>query len=91
MLDIPCRCDCYQFSTSAATSNRLNSYTYDAAGNVTYDGVHHYTYDAEGRVLEVDSGSTASYVYNENGQRVRKNTGSTWTEYYYGPSGNVQS
>ncbi|HUY81587.1 MAG TPA: RHS repeat-associated core domain-containing protein [Acidobacteriaceae bacterium] len=82
---------CYNLSSSAATNNRLNSYTYDAAGNVTYDGTHHYTYDAEGRVLEVDGGSTASYVYNENGQRVRKNTGSTWTEYYYGPGGNVQS
>ena len=50
-----------------------------------------YTYDANGRVLEVDGGSTASYVYNENGQRVRKNTGSTWTEYFYGPNGSVQS
>ena len=27
----------------------------------------------------------------QSGQRVRKNTGSTWTEYFYGPSGQVQS
>jgi RHS repeat-associated protein len=44
----------------------------------------------EWRITQVDSGGTASYVYNENGRRVRKNTGSTFTEYYYGPNGSVQ-
>jgi RHS repeat-associated protein len=82
---------CYTFSSSAGTNNQLTGYSYDAAGNMTYDGVHHYTYDAENRITQVDSGSTASYVYNENGKRVRKNTGSSWTEYYYGPNGSVQN
>jgi hypothetical protein len=39
-------------------------YQYDAAGNLTYDGNHHYTYDAENRVVLVESGSTATYVYD---------------------------
>jgi RHS repeat-associated protein len=69
----------------------LAMYTYDAAGNVTNDGSHSYTYDAEGRVLQVDSGNTATYIYNENGQRVHKTTSSGWTEYYYGPNDQVQS
>jgi RHS repeat-associated protein len=82
---------CNNFSSSVGTNNQLQSgYTYDAAGNMTYDGFHHYTYDAENRITAVDSGSTASYVYNENGKRVRKNTGSNFTEYIYGPNGEVQ-
>ncbi|HEV2462733.1 MAG TPA: hypothetical protein VGT04_02930, partial [Acidobacteriaceae bacterium] len=73
---------CYPFSTSSpGTNNQLAAYSYDAAGNVIYDGTHHYLYDALGRLLSVDNGSTASYVYNENGERVRKNTPSGWTEY----------
>jgi len=82
---------CYSFSSSVGTNNQLIGYQYDAAGNMTFDGSHHYTYDAENRITQVDSGSTASYVYNENGQRVRKNTGTGWTEYFYGPNGSVQS
>jgi RHS repeat-associated protein len=84
---------CNSFSSSVNTNNQLQSgYQYDAAGNVTYDGVHHYTYDAENRIIQVDSGSTATYVYNENGQRVRKSTApGAFTEFFYGPNGQVQS
>lgn len=83
---------CYNFSSTVGTNNQLQSgYQYDAAGNMTYDGSHYYKYDGENRIIQVDNGSTASYVYNENGQRVRKNTGSSWTEYYYGPNGDVDS
>ncbi len=58
---------------------------------MTYDGSHYYTYDAENHIIQVDSGSTASYVYDEYGNRVRKNTGSAWTEYFYGPNGSVEA
>ena len=79
---------CNSFSSSVNTKNQLQTgYQYDAAGNVTYDGVHHYTYDAENRIIQVDSGSTATYVYNENGQRVRKSTApGAFTEFFYGPN-----
>jgi RHS repeat-associated protein len=82
---------CYTFSSSALANNQLTGYTYDAAGNMTYDGNHHYTYDAENRIVQIDSGSTASYAYNEMGKRIRKSTGSSLTEYYYGPNGSVQA
>lgn len=83
---------CYNFLVAVGTNNQLQSgYQYDAAGNMIYDGSHHYSYDAENRIVQVDSGSTASYVYNENGRRVRKNTGSGFTEYFYGPNGSVHS
>lgn len=82
---------CYGFASSVGTNNQLQSgYQYDAAGNLTFDGTHHYTYDAEDRIIQVDSGSTATYIYNENGQRARKSTGSSFTEYYYAPDGTVQ-
>ena len=83
---------CYSFSATATTNNQLVGYQYDAAGNMTYDGTHHYIYDAENRIIQVDSGSTASYVYEANGRRVRKTLwgGSSWTEYSYGPNGSVQ-
>lgn len=43
--------------------------TYDAAGDVTYDGAHAYTYDAEGRIATVPSFGT-TYVYDAEGRRV---------------------
>jgi RHS repeat-associated protein len=56
-----------------------------------YDGTNSYTYDAENRVTQVNSGSTLSNVYDANGRRVRKNVGSSFTEYSYGLNGSVQS
>jgi RHS repeat-associated protein len=73
------------------TNNQLVGYQYDIAGNMMNDGSHNYTYDAENRISQVDGGTTATYVYNESGQRVRKATGSTWTEYFYAPDGKVLS
>jgi RHS repeat-associated protein len=82
---------CNTFHSGAAlTNNRLGSpYTYDFAGNMTYDGVHHYTYDAENHLIQVDAGATAIYIYDPSGNRVRKNSGGSWTEFFYDFSGNV--
>jgi RHS repeat-associated protein len=81
---------CYSLHTSVDGSNRLGSpYQYDAAGNMTYDTTHSYTYDAENHLSQVDAGATATYVYDANGQRIRKASGASWTEYFYDPSGNV--
>ncbi len=32
-------------------NNRINGDTYDAVGNLLYDGLHTYTYDDENRIL----------------------------------------
>ena len=38
--------------------------TYDANGELTYDGTFTYGYDAEGRLISASgAGSTASYAY----------------------------
>jgi len=76
---------CNAFHATVNVLNRLVGppYQYDSAGNLTYDGSHSYTYDAENRVTQVDGGSTASYVYDAGGRRVRKTSGGTTTDYLY--------
>ena len=71
------------------TNNKIASggVGYDAAGNeiAINNGVStvNYTYDADGHVLTAANGS-AKYFYSSEGDRVRKDMGSTnWTEYIY--------
>jgi RHS repeat-associated protein len=66
------------------------AYTYDAAGNLTYDCNHTYTYDAENRLYQVLTSGTviATYVYDANGRRVRKTASGVTTDYIYNLSGN---
>ena len=64
------------------SANRLNqstggnqkTYTWDAAGRMTGDGLYIYTYNALGRLASVKQGTTtiATYKYNALGQRVYK-------------------
>jgi RHS repeat-associated protein len=63
-------------------------YTYDAAGNMTSDGVHTYTYDADGNLTQVDAGNTAKYTYDALDQRVRVDVGtSNSEEFVFNPFG----
>ena len=45
-------------------NNRMDGFTYDAAGNLQGDVLHNYAYDAENHLIAVDGGNTASYVYD---------------------------
>lgn len=80
---------------SALTNNQLVGMTYDAAGNVTNDGMSHsYVYDAENRLI---SAGGMSYIYDGDGNRVEKCTagtqagtcasGATGTLYWRGKDG----
>lgn len=66
--------------------NHINStgFAYDAAGNMTNDGVHAYTYDPEGRVLTVNSSPSWTYVYGADGRRIQKtdSSGNHMEDYY---------
>ncbi|MFY9570171.1 MAG: hypothetical protein WAV20_02055 [Blastocatellia bacterium] len=68
---------------ASVTSGSTVNYTYDAAGNVTWDGVHNYSYDAANRLVSVDSGATAQYKYDHQNRRVTKIVGSVWTHYIW--------
>ena len=69
--------------TFNAANNQIVGYAYDAAGNMTNDGAHGYFYDAEGNILQVDSGSTATYVYDALNRRIRAQTSASAYEYSY--------
>ena len=71
-----------QLSFSGA-NNRMDSYSYDAAANLLNDGSHSYSYDAENRIMQVDAGSTAAYVYDADGKRVQKTSSSGTVSYVY--------
>ena len=65
---------------TVGNNNRLNTYSYDAGGNLLNDLLHQYAYDAENRIRTVDV-TGATYTYDGAGDRVRKDAGSTKTEY----------
>jgi RHS repeat-associated protein len=66
----------------AASTNRINGYSYDARGNLSPPG-ETITYDALSRAMTANvSGVVWSYSYNGAGERVLKNTaaaGNTFT------------
>lgn len=74
-------------SVSFNTSNNQESgFSYDAAGDVTGDGLHSYSYDAEGNVTRVDEGETASYTYDALNRRVRTVVGANAYEFIFNPT-----
>lgn len=56
------------------TSNRITNagYIYDAAGNLTNDGVQSFLFDAENKIKTVN-GVSDVYRYDGDGHRIRKN------------------
>ncbi|HEV2987795.1 MAG TPA: RHS repeat-associated core domain-containing protein [Candidatus Angelobacter sp.] len=60
---------------------------YDASGNLVRDGNHTYSYDAEGRLISVDGGQTATYIYNADGLRVRSTVGAAFSDYIHDSGG----
>jgi RHS repeat-associated protein len=78
---------CNAFSQPVNAKNQFTAGSYDASGNLLGDGLHSYTYDAENRIVSVDGATT--YIYNALGERVRKTTGSSVTNFIYGIDGQV--
>gem|GEM_PF-2074565 len=81
--------------TGAPATNRLNDvngvpYSYDAAGNLTNDGVISYAYDAANR-MKTSNGGQSLYYYDGDGHRVRRDFPGVTPLYYIWSSvlGNV--
>ncbi len=68
-------------------NNRMDGYSYNAAGDLLNDGVHGYTYNARNQLTGVDGGATASYTYFPSGQRATKTTGGNICWYLYDAQG----
>jgi RHS repeat-associated protein len=71
-------------------NNRMDGYSYDAAGNLLNDGTTSYTYDAENRVISATNSSngTSTYVYDADGRRVREIVGGATTDFLRDLDGN---
>ncbi len=81
-------------STVSYTPNGLDQYaaigavtpTYNANGELTYDGTFTYGYDAEGRLISASgAGNTASYAYDAQGRRKSKTVNGTRTLFVQDP------
>lgn len=67
-------------------------YTYDAKGNLTFDGTFYKQYDAENRIIS-DSASPAnkiSYQYDALGRRLVKNVNGRSIQYSYAGLSQIQ-
>jgi len=87
-------------TTYAYTTNRLNSTTgtkvyafgYDMNGNTITENARQYVYNQNQRLIKVSDGGVTKgeYVYNGNGQRVKKTTSET-VIYHYDLQGKIMA
>jgi RHS repeat-associated protein len=71
--------------------------TYDHVGRLTYDAINNYTYNASGKLWSVyptgtsctSSGGANCYVYDAFGHMVEQESGGSYTQTVYGPTGKV--
>ncbi len=77
----------------ALTSIASTNYTYDNNGNLTSDGTWTHTYNYDNRLTQSSkTGTTVTYAYDPNGQRIKQNNGTTTTIYptkYYNKEGST--
>ena len=70
-------------SLGILTNNRISGDGYDAAGNMTSDGLYNYRYNAENQQT---TAAGVNYYYDGDGKRVMKSNG---TLYWYGEGSEV--
>lgn len=65
-------------------NNRIDGFSYDAAGNLLSRQSHSYAYDPENRIVAIDGGSLSQYIYDASGRRVGNTNWTVGTvEYFY--------
>jgi YD repeat-containing protein len=79
-----------RIATLTPTSAPQRSFSFDANGSTTNDGLNSYAYDTRGRMVQATSvvGAT-SYQVNALGQRIRKTNSSTDTVFLYDTRGKL--
>jgi YD repeat-containing protein len=79
-----------RLSTITPVGGPVRTYTHDANGSVTADGVNTYGYDTRGRMTQAVSAiGTTSYQVNSLGQRIRKTNSQSDTVYHYDKEGRL--
>jgi RHS repeat-associated protein len=69
-------------NTNRADTTSIGGNTFDAAGNILYDGLYNYLYDGEGRICAAQntvSHTMTGYLYDSGGNRAGKGTISTFS------------
>jgi len=65
-------------------SDGISAYTWDNNGNLLAKGSTNYTWDYDDRLTGISGGSvSASYVYDYQGERIKKTVGGVETGYLY--------
>jgi len=66
--------------------------SYDANGNLTYDGTNTYVWNARNQLAQIQQGATtvASFSYDAAGRRIAKTTSGVTTGYLYDGANAVQ-
>jgi YD repeat-containing protein len=68
----------------------VRTYTHDANGAVTADGINTYAYDTRGRLTQsVSVIGTTNYQVNSLGQRIRKSNTQGDTVFHYDAQGRL--
>lgn len=79
----------------AATAIASSTLTYDNDGNQTSDGTLTNTWNYKGQLAQtVNGGTTLTYLYDHNGDRVSYSDGTTTTDYankYYNYDGSIKT
>ena len=76
----------------SGNNNRMDGFSYDAAGNLLYDGVHTYKYDAENRLAGLDGQFGLGgpvYIYDADGLRSFHHNNGGWSEPLYDLAGRI--
>ncbi|MCL5292157.1 MAG: DNRLRE domain-containing protein [Actinobacteria bacterium] len=84
----------YDIANQISTDTVANTgFTYDANGNLTFDGTNTYTYNAYGQLTKVERGGTvvAEYTYYYNGLRKSKKVNGVTIYFHYDNKGNLVS
>lgn len=73
-----------------ATGFEAAAYDHDEVGNIVARGSQAFTHDMEGRLVAAsDPTGAVSYVYNADGQRMKKTVGQKVTYYLYDLNGHL--
>jgi len=79
----------YNYTTNRYSGLPAANPTYDANGNITYDGFHYYQWDAEGKLEGLDG--VDSWNFDALGRWVQKSAGSGPVQGVYDPTGHLLS